>query len=138
MSLGTVTRSLLKSYRTRFPGASDEHLRVLLLKRFEIAANDPKAKDEETAALADLALDEAAANGEDWAVALKNSFRDNVVRPVVEKATEWGADPVKAVTREFPAVSEEDARRLVDELNSAAIPAQPQAAEDADGEFAGV
>lgn len=140
MSLGTVVRSLLKNYRNRFPGASDEHLRALALKRFEVALDNPKAKDEETAALTDLALEEAAELGEEWAVELKNSFRNGVVRPIVAKALERGADPMDAVRYELGKVDESEfgpmVAELVDELTAkqdASVPAQAASAEgDAD------
>lgn len=129
MSLGTVTRSLLKGYRNRFPEASEEHLRTMLLKHFEIAAHNPKAKDEEITAEAELALEEAAENGEDWAVALKNSFRDNVIRPIAEKAKARGVDPVAAIVYEIDSVTDAEARKLVEELNATQVPAQAEPAE---------
>jgi len=113
VSLTTAVRSLRRTYLKKFPGAADADLNVFLSHVFEAAAANPKAtyKDEEAVAYAEEKLAEAAEAYEDWAVNLRDAVLINVVKPIVDKATEKGVDPVQAlILADF---SEEQAREHV-------------------------
>ena len=117
MSLSTTTRSLIRGYKTRFPGAADSDIAQFVTEQFAIAVANPalSVKDADLFALADKRLDEAAGNGEPWALALKNSVRDNVVKPIVIKAEAAGVDPVPAIVLQA-GLSEAEATAMVQSL----------------------
>lgn len=117
MSLSTTTRSLIRGYKARFPGATDSDIAAFAVEQYKISVANPalSVKDGDLHALADKRLDEAASNGEPWALALKNSVRDNVVKPIVEKAKAAGVDPVPAIVLQA-GLSEAEATAMVASL----------------------
>jgi hypothetical protein len=102
MSLGTTTRSLMRAAKKRFPGATDADLRRFALLQVDTALNNLSNtfKDDDLLRLADAAFIEAVDAGEAWAVALDNSVRDNIVKPLVDKARNAGVDPIPVVVVE--------------------------------------
>lgn len=137
MSIGQTTRSLTRIAKTRYPGASEADIRQLVLLQVGIALDNPQrtTKDEDILKLADAALDEAATSGEPWAVALKNSVRDNTVKPLVEKARAAGVDPVPVVVVET-GLPEAEVRSMIEALDADAAdkPVEVSAAEDDEGD----
>lgn len=117
MSLGTMTRSLMKGAKKRFPGASDVDLRHFVLLQESTALENLTLKDDELAKLGDAAFSEAVETGQDWAVALKNSYRDNVVKPLVDKAKAADVDPVPVVIVETGR-SADEVRAMIEELEN--------------------
>lgn len=120
MSLGTTIRSLTRKAKLKFPGAADADLRSYIRVQVEAALDNPSSttKDDDLFAFADLAFQEAAKNGEDWAVSLKNSVRDNVVKPIVQRADASGVDPVPAIVLDTN-LSADEAQALVDDIRKA-------------------
>ncbi|MFE0472429.1 hypothetical protein ACFW2V_12515 [Streptomyces sp. NPDC058947] len=121
MSLGTTTRSLVRTAKTRFPGASDADLHrfVHLLVDTALENNSRGIKDDDLFKLADEAFEAAVASGEGWAVSLKNSYRDSVIKPLVEKAREKGVDPIPAIVMQTD-LTEAQAGEMVAALDASA------------------
>ena len=115
MALGQVTRSLLRGYRGRYPGAAEADLQKYLIVQFEIAAANPKKKDEELVSMAEVELNAAADRGEEWATNLRDNVLINVVKPIVEKAKAIGADAASAVAVQA-GYGLEEATALVEKL----------------------
>lgn len=117
MSLGTTIRSLTRKAKSKFPGAADADLREYVVLQVNTALDHPSSttKDDDLFAYADLAFLEAAKNGDAWAVNLKNSVRDNVVKPIVERADASGVDPVPVIVVST-GLSADDAQAMVDTL----------------------
>lgn len=118
MSLTTAVRSLNRSAKLKFPGASETDIAVYLSHVFTAAATNLKStyKDEEAVAAADAELAEATERGEAWAVNLRDSKLLNIVKPIVDKATAKGVDPVTALVLED--FSEDEAREHVAALEA--------------------
>lgn len=131
MSLGQTTRALTRNAKKRFVGAADADIRKFVLLQVNVALDHPTntTKDDELTKLADVAFEEAVAEGETWAVALKNSYRDNVIKPLVDKARAKGVDPVPAIVMETD-LTQEQASDMV-----AALDAADADADSADAEF---
>lgn len=119
MSIAQATRALTRAAKAQFPGASDADVRQFVLLQVNTALDSPSrtTKDEDVLKLADAAFDEAATLGESWAVALKNSFRDSVVKPLVEEARSKGVDPVPVVVFKTN-LSEDEARSMIEALDA--------------------
>lgn len=120
MSLGTTIRSLTRKAKQKFPGAADADLREFVMLQVTTALENPSSttKDDDLLAFADAAFLDAAKNGETWAVNLKNSVRDNVVKPIVERADASGVDPVPAIVL-GTTLSSDEAQAMVDDLRKA-------------------
>ena len=125
MSLGTSTRSLMRTAKKQFPGASDADLRQWVLLQVSVALQHPSntVKDADLLKLAEASLDEAATEGESWAVSLKNSVRDSIVRPLVDKARAKGVDPVPVVVVET-GLSADEVRSMIEALDADAANAE--------------
>lgn len=119
MSLTTAVRSIFRNASKDFPGASEADIAVYAKLVFEAAATNLKStyKDAEAIASANAELAEAAERGEAWAVNLRDSVLVNVVKPIVDKATEKGVDPVPALVLQAD-VTEEQAREYVAALEN--------------------
>lgn len=119
MSLTTAVRSIFRNAAKDFPGASEADIAVYAKLVFEAAATNLKStyKDAEAIASANAELAEAAERGESWAVNLRDSVLVNVVKPIVDKATEKGVDPVPALVLQAD-VTEEQAREYVAALEN--------------------
>lgn len=118
MSLTTAVRSLNRSAKQKFPGASDSDIAVYLGHVYTAAAANLVStyKDEQAVATADKELTEAAERGEAWAVNLRDSVLVNIVKPIVDNAVSKGVDPVTAlVLKDF---SESEAREYVAALEA--------------------
>lgn len=120
MSIGTTSRSLLKTAKNRFPGAADSDLEEFVLLQFRTALKHKSrgTKDDDLLKLADDAFEAAVQAGEEWAVSLKNSYRDNVIRPLVDKAREKGVDPVPVIVMQTD-LSEAEANAMIEALDAA-------------------
>lgn len=112
VSIGTAVRSLVRTYKKQFPGATEADIAVHLKNHLELVAANPTAKDDEVAEQALSALNEAADNGEAWAENLRDSVLVNVIKPIVDKATEKGVDPVPALVLQAD-ISEAQANEYV-------------------------
>lgn len=121
MSLGTTSRSLLKAATTKFPGGSNADLKKYVHLQVEAALTHTSrgTTDETLFARADEAFEAAVADGEGWAIRLKDSFRDAQVKPLVEKARKAGVDPIAIVVVET-GLSKEDAEKMIEELDAMA------------------
>ncbi len=119
MSLGASVRSVVRSYKKKFPGVSDADLNELLKLHLVLVADNLKAADADLAANAEHLLSEAADNGETWAVNLRDAVLVNVIKPVVDKAAEKGVDPVPALVLQVD-ISEAQARDYVAVLTARA------------------
>lgn len=122
MSLGTTVRSLMRAATNRFPGASQGDIQKFVLLQLDTAVRNGSqrgVKDSELLDLADKAFDEAVAAGEEWAVSLANAFRDNTIKPIVDKARRKGVDPVPAVVTQTD-LTEDQARAMVESLDAEA------------------
>ena len=99
MSFTTAVRSLTRSTVKKFPGADAADIQAYtnLVYAAAIANHRQDFKDTDAIAVADGQLVEAADNGEQWAVNLRDSFLLNVVKPTVDKAVSKGVDPVQAL-----------------------------------------
>lgn len=119
MSLGQTTRALTRNAKKRFVGANDAALRQFVLLQVNIALDHPTStiKDDELIKLADAAFEKAVVEGEAWAVSLKNSYRDNVIKPLVDKAREKGVDPVPVIVMQTD-LTEEQASDMVAALDA--------------------
>jgi hypothetical protein len=119
VSLTTAVRSIFRNAAKDFPGASEADIAVYAKLVFEAAATNLKStyKDAEAIASANAELAEAAERGESWAVNLRDSVLVNVVKPIVDKATEKGVDPVPALVLQAD-VTEEQAREYVAALEN--------------------
>lgn len=119
MSLTTAVRSVFRTAAKKFPGAAEADIAVYAKLVFEAAATNLKStyKDEQAVAAADAELAEAAERGESWAVNLRDSVLVNVIKPIVDKATEKGVDPVPALVLQAD-VTEEQAREYVAALEN--------------------
>lgn len=128
MSLGTVTRSLTKKAKNLFPGAADADLSQYVRLQVDVALKNPSPRttDDDLAKLTSQAFSEAVEAGTGWAVALKNSVRDNVIKPLVAKARDKGVDPVAAVVMSTD-FTQAEAAELVADLDAAEA--------DADADF---
>lgn len=131
MSIGTAVRSLIRTYKKQFPGASESDIAVHLKNHLELVAGNPTAKDDEIAAQAADALNEAADRDEAWAVNLRDSVLVNVIKPIVDKATEKGVDPVPALVLQAD-ITEDQARAYVTALEDRATAPSALDADQAD------
>lgn len=125
MSLGTTTRSLLKNAKLRFPGARDADIAEFTRLQFSVSVDNPKVKDDALASLIDEALAKATEAGESWAVSLRNSYRDSIIKPIIEKAEAKGLDPVSAIVFNTD-LDDDEARAMVKSLEDG-----PQTGDDA-------
>lgn len=128
MSLGTPTRSLFRAAKKRFPGASEADLHEFVLLQVKTALKHPSntTPDADIYKAADAAFDKAADEGEQWAVSLRNSLRDNTVKPLLKDARDKGLDPVTVVIYET-GLGKADVEAMIAELD----------AEDATGDSEG-
>lgn len=119
MSLTTAVRAIFRSASKKFPGAAEADIAVYAKLVFEAAATNLKStyKDEQAVAAADAELAEAAERDEAWAVNLRDSVLVNVIKPIVDKATEKGVDPVPALVLQAD-ITEEQAREYVAALEN--------------------
>jgi hypothetical protein len=120
VSLAQTSRSLVKNAKTRFVGAADADIQQFVLLQMSVALDNPgrSVKDEDLVKPTEVAFEKAVQNGETWAVSLKNSYRDNVIKPLVEKARAAGVDPFPVVKVET-SLSEDEVRSMIDELDAA-------------------
>jgi hypothetical protein len=109
----------MRSAKKKFPGAANTDLveYVTLQVRTALAHPSTTIKDDELIRLADAEFAKAVEQGETWAVALTNSYRDNVIAPLVEKAREKGVDPVPAIVMQTD-LTEAEASALVASLDA--------------------
>lgn len=121
MSLGTTSRALMRMAKKRFPGASDADLRQFVILQVDKALDHPQntLKDDDLFKFADAAFTEAVEAGVDWAVALDSSVRDNIVKPLVDKARAVGVDPVPVVVVET-GLPEAQVRSMIEALDTVA------------------
>lgn len=119
MPIGQTTRALRRNAKNRFVGASDADIRRFIHLQVDTALDHPAntIKDDELLKLADAAFEAAVEAGEPWAVSLKNSYRDNVIKPLVEKAREKGVDPVPAIVMQTD-LTEAQASEMVAALDA--------------------
>lgn len=118
MSLTTAVRSINRSAKSKFPGATDSDVAPYVALVYKAAVTNLKStyKDEDAVASADKELAEAAERGESWAVSLRDAKLLKVIKPVVDNAVEKGVDPVTAlILKDVPEV---EAREYVAELAS--------------------
>lgn len=122
MSLASTVRSLTRNAKARFVGASDDNIKKFVILQVSVALEHPgrTVKDEELTPFIDAAFQSAVADGEEWAVALNNSYRDNVIKPLLDKAREKGVDPVPAIVMQTD-LTEEQAREMVESLSLAEV-----------------
>lgn len=115
----------MRTAKKQFPGASDADLRQWVLLQVSVALQHPSntVKDADLLKLAEASLDEAATEGESWAVSLKNSVRDSIVRPLVDKARAKGVDPVPVVVVET-GLSADEVRSMIEALDADAANAE--------------
>jgi ribosomal protein S20 len=130
MSINAAVRSLVRTYKKRFPGADQADIAVHLKNHLSLVAADPTAKDDEAADKAADLLTEAADNGETWAVNLRDAVLVNVIKPIVDKAADKGVDPVTALVLNAD-ISEAQANEYV-----AALAARTDAPPEADADQA--
>jgi hypothetical protein len=121
VSLAQTSRSLVKNAKTRFVGAADADIQQFVLLQMSVALDNPgrSVKDEDLVKPTEVAFEKAVQNGETWAVSLKNSYRDNVIKPLVEKARLAGVDPFPVVKVAETSLSEDDVRSMIAELDAA-------------------
>lgn len=133
MSLTTAVRSVFRTAAKKFPGAAEADIAVYAKLVFEAAATNLKStyKDEQAVAAADAELAEAAERNEAWAVNLRDSVLVNVIKPIVDKATEKGVDPVPALVLQAD-VTEEQAREYVAALENRSSDTDADSAVDTD------
>ena len=132
MSLTTAVRSLRRITTKRVPGSTDEDVAVFLGYVHEAAVANMAStsyKDEDAIAAAYEKLTEAANADEQWAVNLRDAVLVSTIKPIVDKATEKGVDPVPALVLQAD-VTEEQAREYVAVLQSRAD--VPVTADDSD------
>jgi hypothetical protein len=110
----------VKNAKTRFVGAADADIQQFVLLQMSVALDNPgrSVKDEDLVKPTEVAFEKAVQNGETWAVSLKNSYRDNVIKPLVVKAHAAGVDPFPVVKVET-SLSETEVRSMIDELDAA-------------------
>lgn len=118
MSLTTAVRSINRSAKSKFPGATDSDVAPYVALVYKAAVTNLKStyKDEDAVTSADKELAEAAERGESWAVSLRDAKLLKVIKPVVDNAVEKGVDPVTALI--LKDVPEAEAREYVAELAS--------------------
>lgn len=98
MAFDSVIRSLARKAKKDFPGVAEGDISQYVLLQVGTVLDNPGVKDEDDLLkLIDSAFERAVGEGETWAVAMSNSVRDHVVRPLVAKAREKGVDPVPAI-----------------------------------------
>ncbi len=133
VSLTTAVRAVFRSAAKKFPGASEADLAVYAGLVYEAASTNLKStfKDSEAVAYADDKLAEAANAYEEWAVNLRDSVLVNVIKPIVDKATEKGVDPVPALVLQAD-VTEEQAREYVAALENRSSDTDADSAVDTD------
>lgn len=133
MSLTTAVRAIFRSASKKFPGAAEADIAVYAKLVFEAAATNLKStyKDEQAVAAADAELAEAAERDEAWAVNLRDSVLVNVIKPIVDKATEKGVDPVPALVLQAD-ITEEKAREYVAALENRSSDTDADSAVDTD------
>lgn len=121
VSLAQTSRAMVKNAKSRFVGAADADIRQYVHLQMDVALDHPgrSTKDDELATYTEIAFEEAVQAGAEWAVALKNSYRDNVVKPLVDKARAAGVDPFPVVAVETK-LGQDEARALIKELDDAA------------------
>lgn len=119
MSLTTAVRAVFRAAAKKFPGAAEADIAVYAKLVYEAAATNLKStyKDEAAVTAADAELAQAAERGEAWAVNLRDSVLVNVIKPIVDKATEKGVDPVPALVLQAD-ITEEQAREYVAALEN--------------------
>lgn len=118
MSLSTASRSLFRDANRRFPGAEPDALNKFVLLQVSTALEHPgrNVKDEFLSARIDEAFNEAVGAGEEWALALANSYRDGTVKPLVDEARAKGLDPLPIVLFKTD-LSEDVARSMIESLD---------------------
>lgn len=134
MSLTTAVRSINRSAKSKFPGASDSDVAAYVGLVYQAAVTNLKStyKDEDAVASADSELAEAAERGDSWAVSLRDAKLLNIIKPIVDKAKAKGVDPVTALLLED--FGTEEARGYVVELESRETDSDDEPEVEADGD----
>lgn len=127
MSIGTAVRALYRAANKSFPGASKDDIKVYVDNHLALVSAEPGVADKDIAEKNQTKLIEAANNGDEWAINLRDAVLLNTIKPIVEKAADRGVDPVAALVLNAD-LTEEQAREYVEVLEERAtapsIPSQ--------------
>lgn len=120
MAFDSTIRSMARKAKKDFPGVGHSDADQYVLLQVKTVLDNPGVKDEDDLLkLIDGAFEKAVGEGEAWAVAMSNSVRDHVVKPLVAKAREKGVDPVPAIVMQTD-LSEAQITAMIESLDAEA------------------